>query len=46
MGICDRVITVCEGRLTAEFPVKGLDSEKVLAAALGKTQEGGDGHEK
>ena len=46
MGICDRVITVCEGRLTAEFPVKGLNSEKVLAAALGKTQEGGDGHEK
>ncbi len=37
MGICDRVITVCEGKLTAQFPVKGLNSERVLAAALGKT---------
>ncbi len=37
MGICDRVITICEGKKTADFPVDGLDSELVLAAALGKT---------
>ena len=47
MGICDRVITVCEGRLTAQFPVKDLDSETVLAAALGKTEnaKGGGANE-
>ncbi len=37
MGVCDRVITICEGRKTADFPVADLDSERVLAAALGKT---------
>ncbi len=36
MGICDRVLTVFEGRITAEFQVKGLDREKVLAAAIGQ----------
>lgn len=36
MGICDRVITVCEGTLTAEFPVSNLDRQKVLAAAIGQ----------
>lgn len=35
MGICDRVITVCEGRLTADLRTAGLDSETVLSAALG-----------
>lgn len=36
MGVCDRVITVCEGRLTADYPIAGLSSEAVLSAALGK----------
>ena len=36
MGTCDRVITICEGRKTADLPVAGTDSEHVLAAALGK----------
>jgi len=37
MGICDRVITICEGNLTASLDIKNLKSETVLAAALGKT---------
>ncbi|MDR1765414.1 MAG: sugar ABC transporter ATP-binding protein [Lachnospiraceae bacterium] len=36
MGVCDRVITVFEGRVTGDFPVEGLSSDRVLAAALGK----------
>lgn len=39
MGICDRVITICEGKLTAEFPVEHLDRQKVLAAAIGKLDQ-------
>lgn len=38
MGVCDRVITICEGRKTADLPTKGLKNEAVLAAALGKTE--------
>ena len=38
MGVCDRVITIDEGRKTADLPVEGLDPETVLAAALGKTE--------
>ena len=35
MGICDRVITVCEGRITADLPVtEALSSETILSAAL------------
>ena len=42
MGMCDRVITICEGKKTADFPVEGLKNETVLAAALGRveTKEG------
>ena len=36
MGICDRVITICEGRQTAEFPIKDLDRQKVLSAAISR----------
>jgi len=36
MGICDRVITICDGRQTADLKTAGLRSETVLAAALGK----------
>lgn len=39
MGICDRVITVCEGRITAEMDVEGLNCEKVLSAALGRISQ-------
>ena len=35
MGICDRVIAVCEGRITADLPVtEALSSETILSAAL------------
>ncbi len=37
MGICDRVITICEGKKTADLPVEGTENDVVLAAALGKT---------
>ncbi len=37
MGICDRVITICEGKQIAAFNTSGLRPEVVLAAALGKT---------
>ena len=43
MGVCDSVITVCEGRVTAQMPITpDLDREKVLAAALGTTLTGGE----
>jgi len=35
LGTCDRVITICEGKMTADYPVEGLEPETVLAAALG-----------
>ena len=38
MGMCDRVITICEGKKTADFPVEGLKNETVLAAALGRVE--------
>lgn len=37
MGVCDRVITICEGKLTADMDMKGLENTTILAAALGKT---------
>ncbi len=43
MGICDRVITICEGKKTADLPVEGTANDVVLAAALGKTDyKGGE----
>lgn len=43
MGLCDRVITICEGKKTADMPIQGLSDTQILAAALGKTDyvEGG-----
>ncbi|MGM9615626.1 MAG: sugar ABC transporter ATP-binding protein [Oscillospiraceae bacterium] len=44
LGTCDRVITICEGKMTADYQAKGLEAETVLAAALGHTdykREGG-----
>ena len=44
MGTCDRVITICEGKMTADYPIKGLEPETILAAALGHAdykKEGG-----
>ena len=35
MGICDRVITICKGRQTANLPTQDLASDTVLSAALG-----------
>ena len=46
LGLCDRVITIYEGKKTADFPIEGLTDAQVLAAALGKTdykQTGGNG---
>ncbi len=45
LGTCDRVITICEGKMTADYQVKGLEPETVLAAALGHAEykfEGGE----
>jgi ABC-type sugar transport system ATPase subunit len=33
LGICDRIITVCEGRVTGEFLSTEATPEKLLAAA-------------
>ena len=43
MGLCDRVITICEGKKTSDMPIEGLTDTRILAAALGKTdyKEGG-----
>ena len=35
LGICDRVITVYEGRITSDMPVAEATSEKIMKAALG-----------
>ena len=45
LGTCDRVITICEGKKTADYQVEGLEPEAVLAAALGHAEykfEGGE----
>ncbi len=40
MGVCDSVITICEGKKTGQFDITpDLSREKVLAYALGKTSE-------
>ncbi len=35
LGICDRLYTVCEGRITADLSVKETTSGEILANALG-----------
>ena len=35
LGICDRIITVAEGKITAEFSGKTATDKEILAAALG-----------
>ena len=35
LGICDRIITVSEGRITSTAEASGLSSDAVLAAAIG-----------
>jgi ABC-type sugar transport system ATPase subunit len=35
IGICDRIITVCEGRITGNLMVKEVTDSQILAAALG-----------
>ena len=35
LGVSDRVLVMGEGRLRGDFPIDGLTSERVLAAALG-----------
>ncbi|MDA1263680.1 MAG: ATP-binding cassette domain-containing protein, partial [Planctomycetota bacterium] len=36
LGICDRVLVLHEGRLTADLAVEGLTQEQLLSAALGQ----------
>ena len=35
LGICDRVVAVCEGRIAKEFDIHEATPEKVLSAAIG-----------
>lgn len=35
LGICDRLYTVCEGKITADLPVDQTASDQILAYALG-----------
>lgn len=35
LGFCDRIITVAESKITAEFSGKTATDKEILAAALG-----------
>ena len=35
MGLCDRIHTLCQGRISAEFQREAFDQERILSAALG-----------
>lgn len=35
LGVCDRVITICNGEITGDLNMKEVDSAKVMQAALG-----------
>lgn len=35
MGMADRVITFCEGRITAEFTSNEIEQERIVNAAFG-----------
>lgn len=37
LRMCDRILVLCEGRLTAEFDADTADQEKILAAAMART---------
>jgi hypothetical protein len=40
MGVCDKVITIYEGKKTAELPITpDLSREYILACAIGKGNE-------
>jgi D-xylose transport system ATP-binding protein len=39
LGISDRVLVMGEGKLRGDFPNTGLSQEKILAAALGKSDK-------
>ena len=38
MGTCDRVITICEGKKTADYLINEVSNEDILAAALGHAE--------
>jgi len=45
IGMCDRILVLCEGRITGEFhrdPMRGnpFDQEEILAAAMARTPAG------
>jgi ribose transport system ATP-binding protein len=35
MSICDRILVLCEGRLTAEFPRHDFSEAAIMEAATG-----------
>lgn len=35
IGLCDRVLVMCDGRLTAELPIKEATQEKIMHYAIG-----------
>ena len=34
LGLCDRVIVLNQGKISAEFPGEGLSEENIMAAAM------------
>ncbi len=42
MGLCDRIHTLYQGRITAEFQREAFDQERILSAALGTENTFGD----
>lgn len=35
MGMCDRILVMCQNRITAEFTKPNFDQEKIMVAAIG-----------
>jgi len=43
LGLCDRILVMAAGRITAEFPRERFDREQILAAALRPTATAAEG---
>ncbi len=39
LGLCDRMIILCQGRITAEFNRGSFDQEEIIRAAIGQRRE-------
>ena len=35
LGICDRFLVICNGKVTAEYTADKVDEQKIMAAATG-----------